>query len=1611
MRAKQIKALAGELVAILSSQAFLERTGLSAQRVREIAGRDYWEPVFARVFPLKGRVRCTEVLALCEAPMAVISETPEKGWLSFIYDFACAVLYPEAEKTARFEPYHAAAHFYLTVLQFFLDQERKVVAPERFGDFELLAPEEYERFESRNEYARFLKAWREDYVYEVFRLNMEATDYKTLEHVAGVHFVAMFVARGLYEAGVPIDLALVSGAAAGHDLGKFGCKPGEAVPHMHYYYTDLWFNRHQITYIGHIAANHSTWDLEPERLSVESLVLIYADFCVKQERVNGENHTRISSLKEAFDIILEKLENVDAEKHRRYQFVYSRLKDFHDYMVALGVDTEPLDGVPVTRQVFPPVSLQNVDESVQSLVYMGVETNIAVMHRMSAGRQFGNFLEQARSESDRRSLQVYLRLFDRYTAYTDDEQKRQTLAYLYELMMHREGDIRVEAARLFGKTLAQFNFGYRKRYPAGLQNVDVQQAFALWQRYLVDLLRPDLKLNEVQKGRIQANLKNVLASLLKHAAAEDHDTFLAIFMAAFDEPERWSDEEHFALLNTVFDLPLETMADADLTRLGNYALRLCEKGVLSYETRIACWRALHWLTFLRPQLAVSQHIGDYLETVDTSGDTTRAYLKYKMLGDLGRPADAEYHALYARDIVPDIFLENLQAATPWIVKAVNIRLLSDQIAHDPAAHRLHIAAHLSNLLKVNDIMVVPRDAGQAMSQLFPLLRIDERSEVVTELVGALEVADARYSRYIPEYLARTLLWLPLAQLDDQIAHITGLLSSPNDGIVMRALDTIGNLLRHFPKYPDRFAISEEDYCHRRHLLLGAILKGLACCRAHVRQEALMVLADVFSGEETVEMAMSEEEKYYLFTTGCRKMLFLLSEIEGDEQSLFARASAVSAISNFVSLWRMDHQTFDVVEWSKIAFLPGTFDPFTRSHKEIVREIRDKGYEVYLAVDEFSWSKKAQPHLIRRQIVNMSVADEFHVNIFPYHIPINIANPHDLATLKTLFAPREVYMVTGSDVILNASSYRKAPEADSIHSMNHIIFRRGDAGVDLTEAVRVIDAKVDIVDLPKEFRNISSTMLRENIDLNRDISSLVDPMVQGYIYDSGLYLREPEDKPLVDGKVISFEWLATPDEAVFAEIYDDILYRLEDTAAIFENLRQSGDTILLLRNRMRDDRLAGVICGRYMAPEALYSVLGDLELADQVRRSTSGEILLISGIYTAKDPQITDPAQLLLSEVLADACAHGASYAMFFPQVNVPGSYIMDAVARQGFILAEQMATTMPVYLVDMREPIVILRNLRAFIKEPLASDPQVVRVIETGYRALQQEMCRLYPGALVLTLATEVIFPRMVEMITAINQVPNETVTPRLLGENMCVPFGRILRERVIPNTVTKTLHTDTVYAPDLSDYTVGPFERYTPLADQVRMIHSFDRPVILVDDIMNIGKRFQALDALFQKEQVPIRQMVFAVMTGIGRDRMQRRGVESASVYYIPNVRKWYVESSLYPFIGGDTVDREGFNIAEVSPSVNPILPYTDPDLRGASEEALFDLSACCIRNARDIFYALEERYRARYGRNLTMERLGEVITVPSAPDRGECVTYDPNLAASVYLDNDLKMLQRLRH
>ena len=1610
MSKKQVRQMIEELTAKLCAREFLAASNLSRESVLMLMNREYWEGQLGRIFPIKRRIQCREIYEICREPMSLIGREPRDGWMRFTYQYVCHILYPDEEFSRQAEPYAAGALFYLAVIQFIFDKEREVLPFEPMVDFAFLSEEEALSYESYTEYKKFKNAFYKEYIYEMMRLNAEVTPFRTLEHIAGVHYVAMTVARGLYEAGVPIDLTLTSGAAAGHDLGKFGCKPNERVPYLHYYYTNQWFNRHRMEYTGHIAANHSTWDLEPENLSVESLVLIYADFRVKQSRgEDGREITYISSLDEAFEIILSKLDNVDEAKLNRYRFVYARLHDFETYMRSLGVDVN-LDKKPVKTPPMPDISLRNTEQIVDSLIFMGVEHNIDVMHRMGAERQFGNLLEAARSEKNWKNVRAYLNIFQEYFPYTNDIQKEQTLYFLYELLMHKEGDIRTQAARLIGNVIAQFNAGYRKERPADMPDIADQKAIELWKTFLSMIICPDHKLTVQHKRRIGYNLKQVLSSMVEHAASADIEGFLQEFLRWYEAPEKRESGEAFVLLDALHNMPFERCSRENMERMAEFACYYAVPRENSFEGLIiAAWRAFKLITAEVRDEPFCETIAEIVEhEAIAEDDISRTFLQYRILSNLGRNVSRQEEALYGRDVVSDIFLDNLKMATPWVLKAVNIKLLVDQVDHGKKEHILHIAAHLSNLIKVSEYVVVRHDAGRALLRLAPLLTADQRNEIVVELLKGLEVGEYEFSKYIPEYLGQLALWLPPEQLEEVLTYLRGLMANANDRVVSVALDTVGVLTEYYPRYKERFAEDEGTARERLGRLLGMVLGGLANHRETVRQEALLVTGQYMFGSRR----LNDHEKMEIFALTHKKLLFLINENKGGELTAFYRAAALSNICRFITAYRLTIGQMEIEERKKVAFFPGTFDPFTLSHKGIVREIRDLGYEVYLAVDEFSWSKKTQPHLIRRQIVNMSVADEFHVNLFPDDIPVNIANPSDLKRLKEVFAGRTVYVVVGSDVIANASSYRKPPEKNSIHSMNHIAFRRvGDRRSDNKynrEMMSLITGELIELELPEYLEDISSTKIRENIDLNRDISNLIDPVVQEYIYFNGLYLREPEYKPILRARAIGFEEkekLSEEDEAAALEyIFSDEA----DGRGLLKRLQESDGTFLLLRNTVEDNRLTGLLKMRSVMPEELFKVLGSVSMADMVRRHTLGSILLITGIYAEPDSAIYDPEQLLLTEALAKALEQHCSYAMFLPEEE-PGEASQGAVIRQGFAEAENFEGKRRLWLVDMHAPLVLVQNLETTLKEPFSSSPRILRAIHKAHRELQAAMTRLYPGQLVLSLSASVIYHRLVDKITQINQVPGEPTTPRVLGNDMCVPFGKILRGKVVPNTVTKTIHTDKVYEPDLDSYRIEAFPYYSPLRSQVRTIKSFGRPVILVDDLLHKGGRFDALEPYLREEGVEVKKVLLGMISGYGRDAMATRGFEADSIYSIPNLKFWFVESTLYPFIGGDTVRRDTMKVAGLMPSVNIVLPYMVPPLKGCSEESLFELSACCVRNSRDILLALESEYRALFGRNLTLSRLSEAVILPLCPDKGDCINYDPNLAASVYLDNDLEMLHRI--
>ena len=1527
------------------------------------------------------RLRCADVLALCRPELETLCPgEPSEGWLAYAYDYARRLLYPE--KTDA-EPFAPGAVFLLSVLQVLFAAEAELLPHDPAWTFDFLTDDELAGSPCAPSYQRFLRLWRREFVYELMRLGLEVTPYRTLEHIAGVHHLAVTAARALRKSGVAVDVALVSGAAAGHDLGKFGCRPGERVPYLHYFYTDQWFRRRRMTDIGHVAANHSVWDLEPDYLSVEALLLIYADFRVKQlHDAQGREITRISTLAQAFQVILDKLDDVDGEKQKRYTRVYARLEDFEQFMVSRGVD------VTMSGGDTPPLpekhtALMTDDEALRALTLRCVGHNMELMHRLTDQRSFARLLEEARGETDWRRLRAYLAVMESYSLYLHIPQKVQTLTFLYELLMHREGDIRRQAAALLGEIIAGFHAGYAKERPADIRPdpraiTDVDQ----WRLYLDKILYPDHKLMPQHRRWIGYTLKFAVGSLLSHCPGRE-ERFLAPVFAYYRRPEDLDDYTAFQLLDTAAALPDTAYTASRARQMTAFAAALSLRKDLTI--RMAAVLLLDRLARLYPE------DGRALEAVTAvpDGDSgTLRYLKQDVLSQ-GAPL------LLPEDVVSEIFLDNLKTATPWITKQGNLRLLTD-FARSGKSPALHIATHLSNLIKVSDRVTVRHSAGNALLALAPRLTADQRNEVAVELCRGLELGQQEFTKYIPDYLGRFALWLPPAELDEVLDDLRVNLSSSDSRVTASVLDTVGVIYEAYDAYRSRFPETDDAYRRRRERLLGLLMRGLSGIDGATRQEALFVLGRRVFGSG--ELGRHEKRRAFMLTQ--RKLLSAQDEFPGEGLTFYYRAAMLGKLYRFITEERLFHKGFDFGAPRPVAFFPGTFDPFTLSHKGIVRAIRDQGFEVLLAIDEFSWSKKTQPYRLRRRIAAMAVADVFHVSIFPEDFPVNIANPENLHELRAAFPGRSVSIVVGSDVVLHASSYKKSVTPDSIHTFDHVVFRRTEPDAEPAD-YSCITGKVLELTLPPQLEEISSTRIREAVDANRDISNLIDPTVQEFIYRRGLYLREPQDKPVLRTEDLSF----LPASPETAEKFLRTMLSVPTAAALRTQIESRGDDVMVCRDT--DGTILGAASYACLDSARLFARLGDPALSGLVRQNAGGRTLLISGLFVPRGERQSDLCQLLITEVLTLALSREFTYALYVPLEGAASGYGRQLLTLQGFVPAGDSTDALAV---DMRCPIVLSRNVDTAVKAPFSSSPRVLAAIASAHRRLQAALTKLQPGSLVLSLSAGVIYHRLLQRITGRNGVPAEPTTPRVLGPDICVPYGKILRGVAVPNTVTKTLRTDKVYEPDLSTYSIEAYPDYSPLPDQVRTIHAFARPVILVDDMLHDGKRIRRLAPLLAETNTPVDQVLVGYLTGMGRDLMEQLGYDVDAIYYLPNLRLRFVESTLYPFIGGDTVRRSEALPGGLQPAVNRILPYAAPEYTGMDDETAWELSLCCLENARDILLALETEFRSLYARNLTLSRLGEAVILPLCPDKGGCMTYDLSRAASTYLEGDIELLKRMR-
>ena len=1486
-----------------------------------------------------GRVRCDRVLELCRPVMDALAPEPEGGWLKEIYLELCHRLYPDPGRGTMGAGPRRAMGFYLTVLEYFLAREREHCAYDPLTDIPALTDEERAESLIGTEYARYETAIAEAHFVSLMRLGREIMPFDPASHTIGVHHMALHMARQCRKAGLPVDICLVSAASLSHDIGKFGCrgKDLKRIPYLHYYYTYQWLKQQDLPKIAHIAANHSTWDLEFENLTLESLLLIYADFRVRGLREDGREKVRIYTLEQSYEMIFSKLFDMTAEKQRRYKTVYTKLSDFERWLVSLGVSTDPLrEGACRPAEDHP--ALASHSQTLEELVRLTFRRNILLMHTITKDVVFAQLLEQTRSEKSLHRIRADLDLIEEYSTYMTSQNKRRTLGLLYELLMHRQGDVRRQSARIMGQILANSGPRYRKELPTSAPRsaeppataAYLHESVELWTRYMDMCLTPDHKISAKHAQRISNSLKIIAKSLFAACDELQLAHYLAPLLQRLDRAEG---PARFALADALYFLPLDRLEDG---ALGQIVRVLCQMLASDEPDQVL---ALRRLELLAPRLPDPHALLPALAALAPGSDAV-LYLKNRLLLALGaapETAQPDFAAMH---------LSNLKSTVHWIVKITQIEALLDE-ARRRSEEAFHTAMHFANLLSVSEHLPVREKAGEALVGLFPLLRLEERNEIIVDLLRELETGQDEISVYIPAYLGRLLAFLPDKELTECLDFLENLVRTGTLRAAASALRTLGTTLVH---------LEGSGACAKR--CMGLLLAGVSHYDDNIHAAALQVLcAQVIAGPAPIERRLGWAGR------AGKKLLNLLLEPRERRETSFLQAAALNQLYRFLVRVRVDELPLARPENRPVAFFPGTFDPFTAGHKGIVRELTAQGFAVYLAIDEFSWSKQPIPRLTRRRIASMSTADQENVYLFPDELPVNIAYPQELAALKARFPGRELYLVTGSDVVLNASAYRtNAP--GSAGEYNHIVFLREKE--DLPRVEQTLRGKRLILSLPAFYETVSSTRLREYVDQDMDISMLVDPMVQSYIFANNLYLHAPQYKKALPPQARRLRF--TPGETCEAALVTD------------------------------DGAVLGLMRAKTIRGRDLYPLLRDEAAVEYLRQKSSGKLLwlLPPEHGSAEDG---DGLRVLCNELLVRSLTGDHSYAL----CDDPTPALRALLPQFGFVPVEGRQT---LWWVDMRAPMVLVQDVCKRFKEPYASDEEVLSAVFAARPRLRQAIAGLFPGRLLLSFDTELLDQCLLARVRQVNPpAPGER-----LGEAMCVPYGKLLSGEIVPGTVTKSLHTDKVYGEDIYHFSIRALPGYGTLDNQIRTIRAFHRPVLLVDDLLHKGYRLQKLGQYVRQEDLELRQVLVGILSDRGRDLMDRSGIPVWGEYLVPNLSYWFTESLLYPYVGGDSMDS-GRPVDGLLPSANLILPFFYPDyLHGVTEESVLDFSLCALQNARDILLALERSHQRRSGSALSLRRLPEVMVLARVPDRGRYHRYEGSSLPSVLIREDIETFRRIR-
>lgn len=1522
------------------------------------------------------------------------------NFLEHAYQYTLSLSFPDAVTVDLGSDLTGYA-LYLNLLRTFNDFQKKSndgtfmsVYP-----FELLSHKEVLDLEDQKEYTAFQEAFEHQYVYEMMKLNYEVTGHSTIEHILGVHYLAMKIARQLKASGMNIDLGRVSGAAAGHDIGKFGCRPEEShkIAYYHYYYTDVWFRELNIHYIKNVAVYHSTWDLELESLSIESLVLIFADFCVKRSKDKpGLFKMKFLNVDESFKVILNKLDNVDEKKKQRYERVYQKLKNFHDFLLYKGVvcTVENYTGQPLVEDILiEPLeydTLSHGEAVTQHVKIMAIEKSVRLMHRLRHVDSLNEIIQDAKVEKDILMFRRYLSIFEEYSTYLTPEQKLLTIDFLSSYMIHAEEDIRKISSVLIGRLIADYDENYTKELPERAHVVyTVETKFNIIVDKLNDFIFQDVRMAPIKRQRQVSSYRYMMMSLFEHVDEAFAERMKDMILSYY---EQQLDEYSTLFLLELMDLLLEkSLSEENIDVMMTFVMNHLED---EGDLQIMAYAQLH-------DLLKSVHGNQVYQLLKNSYDLSCLLSKEDSIvhTHLLRPLyDLERKAIICdiHQVKSEMFLSNLKSATSKVVKHSQIEMLYDYAMRQGNEERFYTAMHFCNILKVSDHEYVRNTAGECLVALFGKLSSEQKNDIVVELIRALEIEGYGFTRYIPHFLGQLIPTLEMKEYSEIIDDIKYKISNASIHIRVLLLDTLGTMIQKWLKLESALPVEP---------LLGCLFNGFYSGNKLTTQMAFNVLSkDIIGNQE-----LSLNRRYEIYGLIYKKLHVFLTDTNQTELDIFNYSVGLHYFYHFITDYQYVVGDMIYKAYDRVAFYSGTFDPFSLGQKSAAKDAISLGMEVYINISEFQWKRRTQPTLMRKQIVDMSISDEMNIYTFPQNQPINLQEPSSLDQLRSIFKGRKVYLIIGEEALIHDSKYKDLNH--EIYKMPHIIYKR--ESIKQSEAHKALIAsridqmEDDVVIRPLEYKYemIDVEQIRRNIDRNWDAYDVIDDLATHFIRRKNLYRNEPQFKSIVPLSDVKLRCMPLSE---FDEMQLYQTFEIEPTRINALKNAELDRYIFIVEEHSTKKILACSIYAKALKNH-LFDEIRSLEVLQEITALNCEKVMIIDEILMNTYEEIHALDQIILTETLTQEIKNGCDYAVL--TCHDPYKFsknIKGVLIRSGFVERKCLTTEKMLYSVDMREPIVINLDGTTRMKADYRQHEDIRNTIKLVRSSLQQAVVDLYPNCLVLSFDRSMLYNHLIRNITNANEVPlNDCDT---LGSMICVPYGDIFKRWLLPNTVTKAFHTERYFDEAIAHYDVKAYPGYGSIEDQASVLKAYNQPVILVDDLVDKGHRLDAINEHLKQANIDVREVIVGILSDRGKAHFEEQNIIMTGAYYIPKIKVWFNESDVYPFIGGDSVSRKVKQPEHLMPSANLMLPFVYPRyIKDVAKEKLYNLSTVCLENALIILLEIERVYSEINNRMLSLDHLKEVMITPRVPDLGEHIFYDLSCKPTDYIRNELIKLKKI--